>query len=68
MELLCERRTVLRSAASSKSFIVFTLGPYLAPAVVARRALMRFGPGGTQLNTRKGVKSDCSWRKRDGDS
>lgn len=32
---MCERRTVLRSAASSKSFIVFTLGPYLVAAVGA---------------------------------
>lgn len=34
-DLLCERRTVLRSAASSKSFIVFTLGAYLVAAVGA---------------------------------
>lgn len=35
VDVLSERRSVLRSAASSKSFIVFTLGPYLAAAVGA---------------------------------
>lgn len=35
VDLLCERRTVLRSAASSKSFIVFSLCSYLVAAVGA---------------------------------
>lgn len=58
VELLCETRTVLRSAASSKSFIVFTLCPYLVAAVGAQSSMTFRRPptaegGCLQLNLRK---------------